>query len=350
MRKKILACLLVLALTAALCAPGLAMAGDTERNADILATLGLVKGDSTGYRTSSPATRAHAAVLLVRFAGKVKEAQAAKASASFRDLPAWAAAEIRYAAQQGWVQGVSADRFDPDRAVTANAWCTMLLRFAGYESGVDFAVSDAARFARNIGLVSADYTGIMTRGDVFNTMKDALTFPLPDGSGTLIGRLVEQGACSRAAANALGLLSPELTAREVSDRHMSAMVQLKVYTDEAALAEAEETGAPSGNASGFFVRKDGLLATSFHAIDGKAFARVTTLTGETYPVERVVYYDADIDVALLKVSQTSLSDKHISAFNTLEVVGTKEIRAGDVVYTLGNPLGLCLAVSSGRRR
>ena len=47
---------------------------------------------------------------------------------------------------------------------------------------------------------------------------DALSFSYRDGSATVIGRLVSQGTVSRAAANALGLLTPALTARQVADR------------------------------------------------------------------------------------------------------------------------------------
>ena len=61
----------------------------------------------------------------------------------------------------------------------------------------------------------------------------------------------------------------------------------------------------------------------------------------------MIYYDVDIDIAVLRISRTSSAGKTTSAFSTLEVVGTEGLRAGDVVYTLGNPLGLGLAVSSG---
>ena len=46
-------------------------------------------------------------------------------------------------------------------------------------------------------------------------------------------------------------------------------------------------------------------------------------------------------------SPTSTTGKTTSAFAFLELAGTHDIRAGDTVYALGNPLGLGLAVSSG---
>lgn len=50
---------------------------------------------------------------------------------------------------------------------------------------------------------------------------------------------------------------------------------------------------------------------------------------------------------MIRVSQTSTHHKITSAFSCLDLVGTSDIRPGDVVYTLSNPLGLGLAVSSG---
>ena len=66
-------------------------------------------------------------------------------------------------------------------------------------------------------------------------------------------------------------------------------------------------------------------------------------------MESVLYYDDGIDIAVLKISQTSLDGKETSAFATLDIApsGTGDLRAGDAVYAIGNPLGLGLAVSSG---
>ena len=64
-------------------------------------------------------------------------------------------------------------------------------------------------------------------------------------------------------------------------------------------------------------------------------------------MEEVIWYDVDIDIAVLRISRTSTARKTTSAFACLELAGTEDIRPGDTVYTLGNPLGLGLAVSSG---
>ena len=274
MKKRLFAllCALVL-LTTAIPSAG-ALAGEANRSADILSTLGLVNGTTNaGYDLTAPATRAQAAVLLVRLAGAEEAAAADPWFAGYRDVPAWCKDAVDYATHQGWLTGVTPLDFQPNTAITANAWCASLLRMLGYsdENG-DFSVSDAALFAQRIGLISVAYSGTLTRGDMFEIARDALTFSYKDGSGTLIEHLVDSGCTSRSAASALGLLAPELTARQVADRHMAAVFRLDLY---------------------------------------------------------------------------KTPGKTTSAFAFLELAGTHDIRAGDTVYALGNPLGLGLAVSSG---
>ena len=344
MKKQLLALFCALILLAGVVPSAAALEGETLRSADTLATLNLVNGTGTDYALESPVTRAQAAVLLVRLAGA--ETAAAKDSwiSGFRDVPAWAHSEITYAAHQGWVTGVTVIDFKPNSTLTANAWLTMLLRMLGYsDKAGDFTVHDAPAFAQRIGLVTRSFTGTMTRGDVFETMVGALTFSCKDGSATVIDRLISSGTCTRASANALGLLNEELTAREVADRHMAAVFCLDVY----ATIDKYYAEMPSGNASGFFISPDGLAVTNYHSIEGGAYAVATLSNGETYEVKDVVYYDPDIDIAVIRVSQTSTDHKTTSAFAWLELAGTDDIRAGDAVYTLSNPLGLGLAVSSG---
>ena len=336
-----LLCALVLLVSAVPAAS--ALEGEASRAADTLAALNIVRGD---YALDSSATRAHAAVLLVRLAGA--EQAAARETVTTRSpyyaAPAYARSSIAYAAAQGWITSLTAQSYRPDEPVTADAWCAMLLRMLGYsDKAGDFTTSGAAVFAQRIGLLSQPLSGELTRGQLFQSMRDALTFSYKDGSSTVAERLVERGAASRATVSALGLLDRELTARQVADRHAAAVFCLDKYDTQGEIDE----GTPSGNASGFFISSDGLAVTNYHSIDGAIHATATLSTGETYPVGAVVWYDPDIDLAVLRISPTSTDGKTTSAFAYLELVGTSDIRSGDTVYTLGNPLGLGLAVSSG---
>ena len=325
MKKRLLSLLCVLVLTVSVIPAASALEGEAARAADTLSTLGLI--DST-YNLDAPATRAQAAVLLVHLAGAEQAAAADNWLAGFRDVPASIAQEVNYAARQGWITGVTATAFRPDAALTANAWSAFLLRMLGYsDKAGDFTIADAAGFAQRIGLFPIAYTGTLTQGDLFEMAADALSFSYRDGSATVIGRLVSQGTVSRAAANALGLF------------------RLDTYETEA----YRDEGLVTGEASGFFITEDGLAITNYHSIADAVSATATLSTGDVYEVERVIYYDPDIDIAVIRVSHAALKGHDTSAFATLDIAdsGTGDLRAGDTVYAIGNPLGLGLAVSSG---
>ena len=343
MKKRIFALLCALILLTSAVPAASALEGEAGRAADTLAALHIVRG---GYALDAAATRAHAAVLLVRLAGAEQEAarQSVTAYSPYYAAPAFARSSIAYAAAQGWITSLTAQAYRPDEPVTADAWCSMLLRMLGYsDKAGDFTTAGAAVFAQRIGLLSQPLSGRLTRGQLFQSIRDALTFSYKDGTATVAERLVERGAVSRAAAGALGLLERELTARQVADRHMAAVFCLDEYDTQKELAE----GTPSGNASGFFISSGGLAVTNYHSIEGAISATATLSTGEVFPVEAVVWYDPDMDLAVLRISPTSTGGKTTSAFAYLELAGTADIRSGDTVYTLGNPLGLGLAVSSG---
>ena len=341
MKKRLLSLLCVLVLTVSVIPAASALEGEASRAADTLSTLGLI--DST-YNLDAPATRAQAAVLLVRLAGAEQAAAADNWLAGFRDVPASIAQEVNYAARQGWITGVTATAFRPDAALTANAWSAFLLRMLGYsDKAGDFTIADAAGFAQRIGLFPIAYTGTLTQGDLFEMAADALSFSYRDGSGTVLERLIATGQVSSSAANALGLLNPTLTARQIADRYTAAVFCLQGYEKQAQI-DAE---SPATDASGFFISADGVAVTNYHSIDGAIYATATLTTGDVYAVDRVLYYDTDADIAVLKISQTALKGSDTSAFAYLEMAGTDEVFPGDTVYTISNPLGRGLSVSSG---
>ena len=343
MKKRLAALLCALLLTVSGLPAASALEGEAARAADTLTTLGLL--DAT-YDLDAPATRAQAAVLLVDLAGAARAAAADNWIAGFLDLPASIVQEVNYAARQGWINGVTPVAFRPDGALTANAWSAFLLRMLGWsDADGDFTISDAAGFAQRIGLFPIAYTGALTQGDLFEMAADALTFSYQDGSATVIGRLVSQGAVSRSAANALGLLNPALTARQAADRCTAAVFRLDTYETEAYWKD----GISTGEASGFFISADGLAVTNYHSIQDTVRAAAVLSTGDVYEVESVIYYDPGIDIAVLRVSQTALKGHDTTAFATLELApsGTGDLRVGDTVYAIGSPLGLGLAVSSG---
>lgn len=349
MKKRVLAFLCALLLLTGAVPFAAAQEGETLRAADALHTLGLINGTgASGYALESPATRAQAAVLLVRLAGAQQDAAADNWFSGYRDVPAWASRAVHYAVHQGWIDSPASAGLDfhPDTAITADEWFTFLLRMLGYDDDAgDFSPDSAALFAQHIGLTPQASTGSLSRGQLFVLLESALSFSYKDGSATVISRLIDRGIVSRAAANALGFLSPVLTARQVAERYTAAAFHLDVYTRQIEL----DIDMPMVNASGFFISADGLAVTNYHTIEDSVHAVATLSTGEVYPVQRVLYYDPDADIAVIQISKTSRSGHVTSAFAHLDIApsGTRDVRPGDPVYTLSDPLGMGLAVSSG---
>lgn len=349
MKKRVLAFLCALLLLTGAVPFAAAQEGETLRAADALHTLGLINGTgASGYALESPATRAQAAVLLVRLAGAQQDAAADNWFSGYRDVPAWASRAVHYAVHQGWIDSPASAGLDfhPDTAITADEWFTFLLRTLGYDDAAgDFSPDSAALFAQHIGLTPQASTGSLSRGQLFVLLESALSFSYKDGSATVISRLIDRGIVSRAAANALGFLSPVLTARQVAERYTAAAFHLDVYTRQIEL----DIDMPMVNASGFFISADGLAVTNYHTIEDSVHAVATLSTGEVYPVQRVLYYDPDADIAVIQISKTSRSGHVTSAFAHLDIApsGTRDVRPGDPVYTLSDPLGMGLAVSSG---
>lgn len=349
MKKRVLAFLCALLLLTGAVPFAAAQEGETLRAADALHTLGLINGTgASGYALESPATRAQAAVLLVRLAGAQQDAAADNWFSGYRDVPAWASRAVHYAVHQGWIDSPASAGLDfhPDTAITADEWFTFLLRMLGYDDAAgDFSPDSAALFAQHIGLTPQASTGSLSRGQLFVLLESALSFSYKDGSATVISRLIDRGIVSRAAANALGFLSPVLTARQVAERYTAAAFHLDVYTRQIEL----DIDMPMVNASGFFISADGLAVTNYHTIEDSVHAVATLSTGEVYPVQRVLYYDPGADIAVIQISKTSRSGHVTSAFAHLDIApsGTRDVRPGDAVYTLSDPLGMGLAVSSG---
>ena len=161
MKKHICALLCALLLLGGTVPAASALEGESLRAADTLAALGIVRGD---YALDTPATYTHAAVLLVRLAG-AEPAEPPPGTDAPAGTPDWARPSVACAISRGWVD---AGDFRPGEAVTATAWCSMLLRMVGYsDKNGDFSIAGAPVFAQHIGLISQSCVGLLTRGQLF---------------------------------------------------------------------------------------------------------------------------------------------------------------------------------------
>jgi len=105
----------------------------------------------------------------------------------------------------------------------------------------------------------------------------------------------------------------------------------------------EERRVPQGIGSGVVITTDGYIITNNHVVsDGRGGPADEILVqlhdGRELPAS-IVGRDPRTDVAVLKVDATGLPTVQISDSDTIEV--------GDIVFAIGNPLGVGLTVTQG---
>ena len=96
---------------------------------------------------------------------------------------------------------------------------------------------------------------------------------------------------------------------------------------------------PLASGSGFSLDSTGKIATNFHVIEGANSAKVKTANGKLYNVEKILSYDKNQDLAILKIDGSGLTPVTLGDSDKAET--------GDKIYTIGNPLGMESTISDG---
>ena len=106
---------------------------------------------------------------------------------------------------------------------------------------------------------------------------------------------------------------------------------------------------PVGLGSGFLIHPEGYLITNDHVIAGERKISVTIfrhtdteLIKDNYDNVRIVATGGNVDLALLKIEGATGK-----TFRTVPLGRSEELRQGDRVFAIGNPLGLERSVSEG---
>ena len=105
----------------------------------------------------------------------------------------------------------------------------------------------------------------------------------------------------------------------------------------------EERRVPQGVGSGVIVREDGYIITNNHVVSdqrGEAADEVLVRLNDGRELSaEIVGRDPKTDVAVLKVEATGLP--------AAPIADSEEIKVGDIVFAIGNPMGIGLTVTSG---
>ena len=128
-----------------------------------------------------------------------------------------------------------------------------------------------------------------------------------------------------------GQESPPLVASVAAEARRS-VVLISVYGQDGRLI---------GQGSGFIVNSAGTVATSYHVVRDAVTGMVKLHSGALFQIAEVRGVNCDADLALIALQATQ------TAFPHLQLIDSGEIRVGDPVIAIGNPLALEGTVSMG---
>lgn len=120
-----------------------------------------------------------------------------------------------------------------------------------------------------------------------------------------------------------------LSPTELATRARQAVVTINGYRN----GEVLQSG------TGFFIREDGVLVTNLHVVAGAERLTVELPDGEIFDAVYVLAKDVRRDLILLQIP--------VAHAAVLPVTQQRDIRVGEHVYAIGNPLGLRGTFSDG---
>lgn len=121
----------------------------------------------------------------------------------------------------------------------------------------------------------------------------------------------------------------ELDAREIAARATPAVVAIRAFVDDREV----------GSGSGFLIDAAGIVVTNHHVVEEAERLEIELSSGERF---RDIFYlasNADRDLALLRLP--------VSQLPALAIGDAAALAPGDLVYVVGNPLGLDRTFSDG---
>lgn len=115
----------------------------------------------------------------------------------------------------------------------------------------------------------------------------------------------------------------------------------KVKPSVAVIESVDRLGRDGGRGTGFVVSEDGVVVTNFHVIGEHRAFRVRFADGKTYEPETILAVDRERDLALVKIDVGS------KKLPVLPLGDSDDLKPGQGILALGNPLGYGLSVSRG---
>lgn len=116
---------------------------------------------------------------------------------------------------------------------------------------------------------------------------------------------------------------------EIFDMTKDAVVLITSYDDD----DNKSQG------SGFIISSDGKILTNYHVIETAISSTIKLTNGETYDIEKVLYYNIENDYAVIKIAASGLK--------TIAIGNSNDLLSGERIVAIGNPKGLENTISEG---
>lgn len=137
-------------------------------------------------------------------------------------------------------------------------------------------------------------------------------------------------------------LSKDLLDTQINLTRQVGTIQAKTSSDFSLIANEAKKSVVSirtdiAQGTGFIISEDGYVVTNAHVLSGAKYADAITYDQKTERM-KFIGYDSDLDLALLKLDGT---------YKKLNLEYVDNVRVGEKVIAIGNPLGLGFSVSEG---
>lgn len=142
--------------------------------------------------------------------------------------------------------------------------------------------------------------------------------------------------------NKIGELSENLMETQTSFEKEIINLKAKTSSDfsgiiEAAIKSVVTIRTNVAQGTGFIITSDGFVVTNAHVLQDAHYANAITYNREIKPMS-LIGYSSKLDIALLKIE---------GSYSFLEFGDSDNIKIGEKVIAIGNPLGLSFSVSEG---
>jgi serine protease Do len=191
----------------------------------------------------------------------------------------------------------------------------------------DALAGSAYAASKNAPILLVDYTYNQSTGDYLNSINSKIQeLDILGGEVIMPSLLVEQ------------YMNPDKTTPPTST-YTASEIAKKLSPSIVHIEASDSSGMLTASGSGYIVDTTGKIVTNYHLIKNADSAKIKTVDGRTYEVTKVLAYDSQLDLAILKIDATGLQP--------VTPGDSDGIGMGDKIYTIGNPSGIDNTMSDG---